>query len=157
MRNFLIKIDDFIWNSLQDGYLWLFDRTGIYVATIAVIPYSLSIWILFIELPPTWVKYLIIITGAVVGFLNLGTRYYLQDNGLIIPYNASALHTKTNNNTVITALVVFGVFDIIFNNRPGLYVNLMLIIHSYLLTVLIRDRDKKPFFELPKVEVSITA
>src|SRR6266436_3880235 len=75
--------DQFLLSKVQDGYLWLLDRTGIYVATLMFTSFGIGIGI----------SERTVLGGvflAIIGLVSL-FPYYLQDKGKNETYNAFAM------------------------------------------------------------------
>src|SRR5258706_1964084 len=84
-------LDQFLLSKVQDGYLWLLDRTGVYVATLMFVSFGLGAGTIIINNKhgSAWT----IALGAclaIVGFISL-FPYYLQDKGKNEIYNALAM------------------------------------------------------------------
>src|SRR5256885_11187356 len=85
---FLRRCDERVIRLVQESYLWLLDRTGVYVATLAFGVYALAVWIEVTVLegePWLWCAFL-----AMIGAGNI-PKYLMQDKGEITLHNSIAL------------------------------------------------------------------
>lgn len=141
-----LKGDAWVLSKSQDGYLWLLDRTGIYVATIAFFEYAASC-ALGILGGSGAILFLCVL--AVVG-LGLAHKYLMQDKGENEKFNLIAMMMESQSwrhwfNIIVLLFAVFEVYEI----KPySVLADLGFIYYGYLFLVKIRDRDKKPFFKL---------
>ena len=81
-----MKLDERVISLVQESYLWLLDRTGVYVATVAFALYVASVGGQVITGSAWLTIFLIGITG-----LFLIHKYLLQDKGKNDLFNAIAL------------------------------------------------------------------
>lgn len=143
-----LKADAWVISKTQEAYLWLFDRTGVYVGTLMFASYTFTVALCFIRSGPAWWLFLFL---ASIGWTS-GVRYLWQDKGEHVRYNAVSLMVERATwrygfNLFMIACVIFDFLGLHF--VQGLEETGFLV-YSFLLTTKIRDRDKKPFFE--KVE-----
>ena len=140
-----LKLDQKILGVLQDAYLWLLDRTGIYVASTAFLTYA-GIAVLEVSGHGSlWVWGPLL---ALVG-LSLGPNYLMQDRAENERFNLIAMlmeGTKWRHVWNIFILQV-AVFAIITLDVRFFFVQVGFLIYGYLLLIKIRDRDKKPFLK----------
>ena len=137
--------DQFLLSKVQDGYLWLLDRTGVYVATLMFASFCVAPGISIIQ------QKFILLSGiciAIIGLICL-FPYHLQDKGKNDAFNASALSIEAGRprHFFLGLQYWFLVSDVIQFNLIGTIGTVLLIVCLVLQTVKIRDRDKKPFFK----------
>lgn len=149
------KIDFWALCKVQTTYLWLLDRTGVYVASLCFMIYAIiascfvlggsgSLWL--------WGPLLV-----VVGVSNT-PRYLMQDKGQNDRYNALALFMQGMQFRNYLNVFLLGIFfgELLLGEVFGAIANLLFILYGYLQIVMIRDRDKKPFFKLsPKLDLVV--
>lgn len=147
MRKYLIepylRFDAYLIKLVQEAYLYLFDRTGVYAATLAVVFYVPVIGLNFASHPFFNGFMFLAVTTS------LGRGYYLQDKQAYAQYNA-VVETMRNMSirhplqiSILAGLLVFLVsMDVMLTLS-----NTSCAIYMYLLLIKIRERDKKPFFE----------
>lgn len=153
MIGFLKSIDNKIIEAVQGAYLWLFDRTGIYVGTLmfALMTADMICWRYPQTFRPIDAVFLVILSTVAAG------RYWMQGKGAE-HLNALALHARELTIRKIfmalwPALIVMHVHDM----QPWKVVSdLLCIVWQYLMVVLIRDREPKDFFEQRKLARSAT-
>lgn len=145
------RIDNWIIATMQDAYLWLLDRTGCYCASV-----SLCCWVAGIA--STWDgkdkgSIFIAVFFTIIVFIDLGVRYYYQGSGLYMVYNALALNIRSVFSFRMIncgILLGLGVGDAITHHYEGVINMMMFILYVYTLTICIRERKKKPFFEFKR-------
>jgi hypothetical protein len=140
-----LKADAWILSKTQDFYLWLLDRTGVYVATCGFAIYA---GICTAELLNGGTLWLWLPLLALVG-LTMGPKYLMQDRAEHVGFNfiASSMEAwrwRHGLNAAITSCVLLGV---ILLEPLTMVANLGFLLYGYLMLVRIRDRDKKPFFK----------
>lgn len=143
------KLDGWVLIHTQMLYLWLLDRTGIYAATLAFMVYVAGVTVgLFFMYTPKWLGFgLIAISGAF-----LGTRYLQQDKGEHTAYNAVSLMIIQMPTRHIFNMMWMG-FVFVYSitlDAPAVTLNAIFWWYGYVYVLMIRDRDKKPFFEEKK-------
>ncbi len=143
-----LKLDNWIISYLQNLYLWLLDRTGVYVATLMFVTYvgGFSPDIIRGEFP--WWNLMFIGLAALI----IAIPYQEQNNGDIKRYNAFAI--KIEGLFLRHAFNSFQIGLAVGSVIAGRYINsagcLVMLIYQYLWVIKIRDRDKRPFFEKKK-------
>lgn len=132
-------------SKIQDAYLWLLDRTGVYVGTLMFVCY---VWIAAISVyrgESLWIWMLLL---AIVGWV-AGVRYLWQDKAQHERYNSLAMFMEqwpwNHVFNIFLGSMFFG-FMIMLNPISASQ-QLAFLLYSYLLMVKIRERDKKPFFK----------
>ncbi len=140
-----LALDGWIISSLQDFYLWLLDRTGVYVATLMFITYiaGVSPDIIRGHLP-WWNLIFIGLVGAIITL-----PYRRQDRGDVKRYNAFAISLegmviRHGFNGLQIGVAVGSIAEGNYLNVAG---SLMMLIYQYWWVVKIRERDKKPFLK----------
>jgi len=142
-----LTLDQKILALLQESYLWLLDRTGIYVATTTFIVYALCVVIevFYINSLNSWIWFAVL---AFVG-LGLGHKYVLQDRGENDRINAVAMFMETLKSRYVLDITfwVFFLTDVI-SLDPGRAITMLgFLTFNYTYVIKVRDRDKKPFFK----------
>ena len=136
----------------REGYLsrprellWLLDRTGVYVATVAFALYVVSVGGQVITGSAWLTIFLIGITG-----LFLIHKYLLQDKGKNDLFNAIALqmaNMRVRHAFNVLFIMILIPTDLLVGNIVGAISTIGIYFYGYLFLILIRDRDKKPFFK----------
>ncbi len=143
-----LKLDNWVISNLQNLYLWLLDRTGVYVATLMFVVYvgGLSPDIIRGRFP-WWNCALTVLIGLVVIL-----PYLKQDRGEIKRYNAFAIEIEglIIRHAFNGLQIGIGVGSAIAGNYPSAAGCLAILVYQYLWVIKIRDRNKKPFFEEKK-------
>ncbi len=144
--------DQYLLSKIQDGYLWLLDRTGVYVATLIFGSFlvAAAIGLFQHKFDPGWMVFL----GACIAIIGLTCLlpYSWQDKGKNEKFNAIALYIEAGyvRHFFIGLQYGFLVGDLIDLDAISAIATVFLITCFILQTVKIRDRDKKPFFEKKK-------
>ena len=145
MKKVYFRADTWLISKIQDAYLWLLDRTGIYVATLAFSIYAVICTLEIMDGGTAW------IWGAILIFVGLGVvpRYLMQDKGQNERFNALSMalaewHWRHQLNITIALL---GVSSAITLHPWNGLADIGFVLYGYLSLVMIRDRDKKPFFK----------
>ena len=143
VSNTYLRLDAYLIRCAQEGYLYLLDRTGIYVATLAFWLYVPTVAQNFTSHPILNGFLLIVVAGS------LSRAYMAQDKGDNALFNAVVdllYRMKIRHFFHITLLSVLPVaiasLDVVF-----IFSSITICMYMYVLLVKIRDRDKKPFFE----------
>lgn len=147
LKGLYAKLDESAKQAAQNSYLWLLDRTGVYVATVQMAMYLLSGALITLKngYMPWWIIIFLGLPGVFMGM-----KYLLQDKGKNDAINAGAMMYEASGfrqfaNFYFTTMILLD-----FILRAGLYdvgFNLILLMIGYVETIKVRDRDKKPFFE----------
>jgi hypothetical protein len=149
MYKLYVKLDEYLLALCQETYLWVFDRTGIYVATVMFMLYAVvaALQLLLNQGSPwVWLP-LIVFVG-----LSASTQYRLQDKGPV-PFNAMSLAVRSLPlrfyvNFFMLSLLLAQAFSLVIRfDLAGFISQVLFVLYGYFQVVLIRDRDKKPFFE----------
>jgi len=141
--------DQFLLSKVQDGYLWLLDRTGVYVATLIFGSFLVAgaIGIFQNKSDPGWMVFL----GVCIAIIGLSCLfpYSLQDKGKNEKFNALALYIEAGYTRHFFVGLQYGflVSHLIHLDVISIIATVFLIACFILQTVKIRDRDKKPFFK----------
>lgn len=111
-----LRLDAKIISFFQESYLWLLDRTGIYVATLAFMIYAsaCAIQVIFLN-GPLWLWLPLI---ALVG-LSLSSKYKLQDKGKNELFNfvAMAMEEMWFRHAFNLAVYTIALTEVINSNR----------------------------------------
>jgi hypothetical protein len=140
-----LKVDEWVKSLIQNTYLWLLDRTGIYVATLMFAAYVPAPGVAIIRGHDQIFNGIFI---AIVG-IALAYPYILQDKGDNEAFNATAMWAE---NSVLRHVLIFLQISLVVSTMIsldiiGFVICTLQLVYLYLWTVKIRDRDKKPFFE----------
>lgn len=145
-RELYIKLDRYLIDGSQNSYLWLLDRTGVYLATILMVAHIGSFACLTLrdgKLSWLWMGFVLI--------LGLGDmiRYWWQEKEQYDAINAGAMEFEAwkwrhfGNGWFIAMLLL----DLIRLTPWDAGFDICLLGAQYLMTVKVRKQDKKPFFE----------
>jgi len=151
---FLRKLDDRLINLLQETYLWLLDRTGVYLASAQVMLFAYAIGIALLQDVNFFLK-LLVGTVAAANLLFVYIRYIMQDKGQtkVINMSAMSLRDWSFRHAFTFFFLVSIPPEIAINNYVGFSQTIALILYNYTFLLMIRDRDKKPFWE-PKAKLA---
>ena len=143
-----LKMDGWIISTLQETYLWLLDRTGVYLATVSFTTYAACCIVEVAVIDgnfPRWVWGAML---AIVG-LSSGHRYYLQDKGNNDQINVTAMEMEGQRlrHVINVMLLNFLLIYLIDLDLVKVAAMVGFILFQYLFVIKVRDRDKKPFFE----------
>lgn len=140
-----LNLDQKILSLFQEGYLWLLDRTGVYVATVAFLIYAVIALMEISNGSSLW------IWGPLVAFVGLAqsNAYRMQDRAQNEKFNLIAMMMEVSRlrhyfNLLLIALALSAMLTLdvrFFFSQFGF------VAYGYVMLVKIRDRDKKPFFE----------
>ena len=140
-----LRFDSWMISNLQNLYLWLLDRTGIYVATLMFITYAGSLSPDIIRGKyPWWNCAFIALIGLVVIL-----PYLKQDRGDVKRYNAFAIEIEglIIRHAFNGLQIGLGVGSAIAGDYLSASGCFLMLIYQYLWVIKIRNRDKKSFFE----------
>lgn len=141
----ILEADTRMIELTQEAYLWLWDRTGVYVGTLifmaSVVDHS-------VHLPMRWFHLLSL------GFMGLfsGARYAAQQRDLRL-LNAAALEFRAPWLRSVTLGILFGsvIADLTGGKLWLLLGDLSFAIWTYLACVCVRDREPKDLFQPRKL------
>lgn len=147
MFGWLDKIDNKIIETLQALYLWIFDWTGIYVATAATICVIFARAIIGFS---TDIGSLLILAFNIVVLI---PAYNMQDKKLYTVYNAQALMLRGfSMRWIVTVFIsLLLVQEIIVGDVWQALNSLALLVYVYLTVICIRDREPKEWFAQHKL------
>lgn len=140
-----LKADAYILGIIQDAYLWLLDRTGVYVATLCFMIYATAAFVaLSTGAPLLFWGPLLLMVG-----LSMLPRYTLQDKARNEHFNAIALMLQgwLWRHPFQIALSVSMLAETIALEPLQVLIDICFLLYTYMTLVMIRDRDKKPFFK----------
>lgn len=156
MKTFLNKlktIDDLIIGWFETSYLWLFDWTGIYAATVmmAMVIFSVgSDMIASKQISGVWVA--IFCVG--INFPWIFARYIAQDKKLYTAYNWGATEMRSSFLR-IGFIYVFSPLmlmqEIVKHEMQSAFVSIMWMCVCFMMAVRIRDREPKEWFKARKL------
>lgn len=140
-----LGFDAYLIERINTAYLWLLDRTGVYVATLAFITYTAMVALLLANGRSIWFWLPVL---AFVG-LSMGHKYLMQDKGQNDIFNLGAMQWESWRwrHYFNISIVIFIIVEIIALTPIEAIIDIGFVTYGYLLTIKIRDRDKKPFFE----------
>lgn len=134
----------------QNSYLWLLDRTGVYAATVMFALYAGGGGIILVGGSQSgWIATVTIGLTILVA-LAAAPRYLMQDKGQIDHFNAMSLYMQGLWVRHMINGFLFGqmVSGAIYLDLSGTVSAVAMIAFNFYWLVMIRDRDKKPFFKL---------
>lgn len=140
-----LRFDKYLLDKIQEGYLYLLDRTGVYVATLLFATFSINPGICILRSSSP------ILNGVFIGIVGVAVmgRYTLQDKGKNEIFNALAMMmevTKTRHAfQIMLGLLVIP--DLIRLDALGFVGTFFMLVYAYLWCVKIRERDRKPFWK----------
>lgn len=139
----LSNVDNTIIVAEQRAYLWLLDRTGIYVASIMSACVVLSMGVSVIE-------HDLILAGfmGVFGLASSPWRWYLQHTNETT-YNAiSLLHQQSSwRGGFVVMVLVFILMELLLRDLAGVVTQVVYLFVNYMQCIQIRKREPKKFFE----------
>jgi hypothetical protein len=139
------KFDDAIIDIFTDGYLWLWDRTGIYLATImfwGIILFT-GISLITSKLP------VLDIIIALVWIIMILPYYIFQKEGNLTVVNSMSRRWRYSfGRSMAYALQIGMLVGGFYMGDNHLPITLSVWLVQYLLCVQIRDREPKSFFEM---------
>lgn len=140
------RLDRFIIHSVQDVYLWIFDRTGLCVGTLA-----LTLPVLAIILGGHglgWFEMLYLSYMALVSWV----LYSDQMNNRIELFNARAERNRMSmGRRVLNIIVVYGIIQDVVRLHPTHLVGwLGWLAFSYVMVIQIRKREPPEHLEFAK-------
>ncbi len=140
----LFKIDSKICDWFQNSYLWVFDRTGIRVATLGMISWLIALFFDYFRRGDIgWFE--IILTGWVG--LYFYWRYAEQANEQFEAFNAVARFCREWTPRVYLMVFILLIETLLFD-VASLFKGFFMISMNYIITIQIRKRDPKSFFEM---------
>lgn len=151
MVKLYIKLDQAMLVGAQNSYLWLLDRTGIYAATVMFAVYAVGcgITLMGVVHPSGWLTSITLGFTLLIGLMT-APRYLMQDKGQIDRFNAMSLYmqglwVRHAVGGVLLGSIVANVIQLDLANIASAGA---MIAFNFYWVVMIRDRDKKPFFKL---------
>lgn len=140
-----MKGDAWVLSKNQDAYLWLLDRTGVYVGTLLFLCYVYVAVVAVFRQEPIWLWMILLAMAGWVG----GVRYLWQDKAQHKRYNSLAMFMEQwrwrHPFNVIIGTVFVG--EVVTLNPLAASQEIAFLVYGYLLLIKIRERDKKPFFK----------
>jgi hypothetical protein len=126
----------------QRAYLWLYDWTGVYVATIDLL--LTTVFTMFMGM--SWIMFFVFGARGIFAWI----RYCDQSNGRLEKFNAQSRHWQDNHIRWFSNSVIFGflLWDILTVQLLSLGADVTFMFISYLATVQIRDREPKEFWKM---------
>jgi hypothetical protein len=148
MIKFLNKIDDKLLDFTQDGYLWLFDRTGIYRATCTTV-LVLASQVCYLTMAG------IFFTGLIC--VSLVNVYKAQHEGSYLAVNLTSDFMRKHPLRI--GFVFLMLFLSLSSTRTSLFESFGILIElfaiGYLNNVKLRDREPKDFFSFRQPAPSV--
>lgn len=151
-----MRVDAWVLFKIQDAYLWLLDRTGVYVGTLMFATYVyVAAGAIFAREESFWLwMVLLAMTGWVAGI-----RYLWQDRAQHERYNMMAMFMEQwrwrHTFNIFIGMVL--IFEIITLNPLAASQEIAFLVYGYLLLIKIREREKKPFFKPAGVNTYVLA
>jgi hypothetical protein len=141
------NIDQWVINRIQTSYLWLYDWTGVYVASVAVISFLLGKAIAGFRVDS--ISLCLTIWNIVV----LIPMYLLQDKGNYKRYNRCALIVQgLTVRLVFTWSIIFiGIIEICMLDFRQACNSFALVFYMYSTCICIREREPKEWFKQYKL------
>jgi hypothetical protein len=138
------QFDQWLLNRINDAYLWLYDWTGIFVATVIFLNMNLVV-LACIQRQSMWIGAIVFLCGVLIST----PRYYLQSKGpeaynkIVLASEGMSFHLRTFFLWFNTA---FFISDLL---KGASYLELVANVANamlwFLMEIKIRDRDKKTF------------
>jgi hypothetical protein len=140
-----LKVDAWILKYIQEIYLWLLDRTGVYVATACFSIYAIVGLSEVAEGGRAWLWGSMLIFAA----LSLIPKYLMQDRCENERFNAisMAMAGFPWRHWITIPIGLVAIAEVITLHPLSALSDFGFVLYSYLSIIMIRDRDKKPFFE----------
>lgn len=141
-----LKGDAWVLSKIQDAYLWLLDRVGVYVGTLMFATYVYAAaGAVLARNEPLWLWLILLaMTGWVAGI-----RYLWQDKAEHERYNMMAMFMEQWRwrHIINVFLGMALIIEIITLSPLAASQEIAFLVYGYLLLIKIRERDKKPFFK----------
>lgn len=146
----LKSIDSKIIEAVQAAYLWLYDRTGVFLATLT---FATIVADVFCGGLTTGLRLFDFLFLGYVG-LTSAVRYHMQSTGQIAALNLGQLELR--NSTIVRPIFIALMLSIIViatykSDAWKVASALLALLWQYLFCILIRDREPKDFFEQRKL------
>lgn len=139
--NKLAEIDAKLIDLTQDAYLWLFDRTGVYVATLSMI-LCMGANSSNLTAPGT------LVSIALFGGSQIGP-YVLQHKKLFTSFNATARYWRSSAFRIAGCVFIAGLAGgHLFNGKLSMALSdvVCLFVMAFCFSVQIREREPKEWF-----------
>lgn len=145
MHKAYFKLDAWVIAKIQDAYLWFLDRTGIYVATVGFTVYAVVGISEVLDGGTPWLWGLLL---ALVG-LSLAPRYMMQDKCKNEQFNliAMAMQDFRGRHLISMTIALIGLLEAVTLHPWSAMADFGFVLYGYLFLIMIRDRNKKPFFK----------
>ena len=142
-----LRADKYVLDKIQNGYLWLLDRTGIYAATVMFIIFTCQPVLKILE----GVKGYNLFYGICIAIIGVQTipLYLMQDKGDHTRYNSMAMFMEGTLLRHIFTSFQYGILlgDVVGMRPLSIIGSMCLIAFQFCWCIKIRERDKKPFFK----------
>lgn len=135
----LRAIDDKMIDLLQDGYLWLYDRTGIYIATVSVAMVLLGAAINSITVPRLALTAVLVATFV--------PAYIMQDRAPLAVQNARARLFRGSPWRLLPLAMFAALLATPRSVVDFVDVALICMAACYMPCLQVREREPKSFFE----------
>jgi len=141
------KFDQWLLNRINDAYLWLYDWTGIFVATVIFLNMNLVV-LACIQRQSMWIGAIVFLCGVLIST----PRYYLQSKGpeaynkLVLFTEHFSFHARTFFLGFYTVFFIGDLLNLL--NGANYFEPIASVANAmlwFLLDIKIRDRDKKTF------------
>lgn len=145
------KIDDFIINGVQTVYLWVLDRTGVYVGSLMVANSGIA----FVAgyRADASVAFKIVWAIVTLSFLlQACARWFMQHHLSHNVYNAGALVAREMPLRLYGVCFIFGTLaiDLLLLDLRSIVINCACLLHIQSMCILIRDREPKEWLSFAK-------
>jgi len=148
MRDKIYAADDRVTDALQDAYLWVLDRTGIYLSTLMMVVPAEASARLVIDKQAYFIAAIIFVVNAIA----LHPIYLRQHRGEFKIHNAVAMHLRTTMRWLRLGLIGFLYVPMLMVTVMSVDVVMFLEtlgwgIFIYMHGIMLREREPKTFFE----------
>lgn len=138
--NLILRTDEVALDWIEAGYLWLMDRTGIYVGTLTFVGWTTPVLVAQIYRGTYWLDYVAVLVFALIGV----SQYLAQSKRMHKKWNVDAERWRRSSTRAILTLVwvSFLPWDYVRRGIPEVASSLLTLAILYLWGVRLRDPEK---------------
>ncbi len=141
------KLDQYVIETTQAGYLWLLDYFGVYRATLEILFLAISATVRLAKHNTDFLFYLC----NLVLLLSTLFNYYMQNNGLYTQMNLHAMAYRDIYKARLIIVIAFGIIpmtaELAQHDYLGILHDLGFVCWVYMISAMVRDREPKTFFK----------